>query len=104
MRSFSELGLKIDMIIGDKITIDNLFNKEVVIEKTIISPTKYPGRNSSGMRMQMQLYIPPEDKRYSCFTGSDSLINLIRQAEQKVDSLYPFKTKIIKQGRMFLFT
>ena len=104
MRSFSELGLKTDMIIGDKITIDNLFDKEIVIEKTIIADTKYPGRNSSGMRMQMQLYIPPSGKRYSCFTGSDSLINLIQLAENKVDDLYPFKTKIIKQGKMFLFT
>ena len=104
MRSFSELGLKTDMIIGDRITIDSLFNKEIVIEKTIIAETKYPGRNSSGMRMQMQLYIPPSNKRYSCFTGSDSLINLIQLAENKVDDLYPFKTKIIKQGKMFLFT
>lgn len=104
MRSFSELGLKTDMIIGDRITIDSLFNKEIVIEKTIIAETKYPGRNSSGMRMQMQLYIPPSDKRYSCFTGSDSLINLIQLAEEKVDDLYPFKTRIVKQGKMFLFT
>ena len=104
MRSFSEFGLKTGMIIGDRITIDSLFNKEIVIEKTIIAETKYPGRNSSGMRMQMQLYIPPSDKRYSCFTGSDSLINLIQLAEEKVDDLYPFKTRIVKQGKMFLFT
>lgn len=103
MRSFSEFGLKTDVVIGDKITIDNLFDKEIVIEKTIITDTKYPGRNSSGMRMQMQLYIPPSDKRYSCFTGSDSLINLIQQAEKTVKDLYPFKTRIVKQGKMFLF-
>lgn len=45
MHSFNEFGLKTDVVIGDKITIDNLFDKEIVVEKTIITDTKYPGRN-----------------------------------------------------------
>lgn len=51
MARFCELGVEADVIIGKGIDMEELFNRRILIEKTIIQPTKYPGKNSSGLRM-----------------------------------------------------
>lgn len=101
MAKFCELGIESDVVIGKGIDIEELFNRRILIEKTIIQPTKYPGKNTSGLRMQMQVVLatfnePPDAKgdyytknqdgtpmgeRRSCFTGSDILISAIQKAE-----------------------
>ena len=119
-KRFSDLGITSDVVVGKGIEIDDLFNQKILIEKTIIKPTKFPGKNSSGLRMQMQVCIPiwnedgsyqrdsfgkPKGDRRSCFTGSDILIGAIKAAEEKVrDGLYPLETTIVKVGRCFQFT
>ncbi|MFS6554591.1 hypothetical protein VPJ68_03650 [Parabacteroides distasonis] len=57
MARFCELGVEADVIIGKGIDMEELFNRRILIEKTIIQPTKYPGKNSSGLRMQMQVVL-----------------------------------------------
>ena len=89
MARFCELGVEADVIIGKGIDMEELFNRRILIEKTIIQPTKYPGKNSSGLRMQMQVVLatfnttPDQSgdyyqkdasgvaigERRSCFTG-----------------------------------
>ena len=119
-KKFSELGITNDVVIGKAIEIEDLFDQPVLIEKTIIKPTKYPGKNTSGLRMQMQVCLPtwnedgsykcdasgkPEGQRRSCFTGSDILIGAIKQAEtQHNNELYPLETTIVKVGKWFQFT
>lgn len=132
MAKFSELGVESDIIIGKSIDIDELFDRHILIEKTIIQPTKFPGKNSSGLRMQMQVVLAtftdgsyikcedgtPEGERRSCFTGSDILIGEMQKAETNIPiinkqrqekgleplSLYPMETTIIKVGKCFKFT
>ena len=53
MAKFCELGIEADVIVGKGIEIQDLFGKRILIEKTLIQPTKYPGKNSSGLRLQM---------------------------------------------------
>lgn len=104
MAKFCELGIESDVIIGKGIEIEELFGKRIIIEKTIIHPTKYPGKNASGLRMQMQVVLAsfdetpdkngdyfyknpdgtPKGERRSCFTGSDILISAIQKAESKL--------------------
>ena len=104
--------------------MDELFGRRVLIEKTIIQPTKYPGKNASGLRMQMQVVLAtfneqadedgdfytkdangsPIGERRSCFTGSDILISSIQQAESAIPKLYPLDTTISKVGKCFQFT
>lgn len=104
MAKFCELGIQSDVIIGKGIEIEELFGKRIIIEKTIIQPTKYPGKNASGLRMQMQVVLAsfdeapdkdgdyfyknpdgtPKGERRSCFTGSDILISAIQKAESKL--------------------
>lgn len=96
MAKFSELGVESDVIIGKGIDMDELFGRRVLIEKTIIQPTNFPGKNTSGLRMQMQVVLAtffddggyatqedgtPSGERRSCFTGSDVLIGAIQRAE-----------------------
>ena len=47
MAKFCELGIESDVVIGKGIEIEELFNRRILIEKTIIQPTKYPGKNAS---------------------------------------------------------
>lgn len=125
MARFSDLGITTtDAIIGQGVSLGELFGKRIIIEKTLITPSKYPGKNASGMRMQMQVVFAnfheepdasgdyfekdvdgkPKGERHSCFTGSDNLIAAIREAEAKGVSLYPLDTTIVKVGRCFQFT
>jgi len=101
---FSDIGIKSNAIVGKKIEIEELFNKRILIEKVLLAPTKYPGKNQSGLRMQMQIvlatfnencdadgdYFTKDNEgvaigeRRSCFTGSDILIDEIQRAESQV--------------------
>lgn len=133
MAKFSELGVESDVVVGKSIDMDELFGRHILIEKTIIQPTKFPGKNSSGLRMQMQVvhatfledgsYVKradgtPDGERRSCFTGSDILIGAIQRAETNIPiinkqrqekglealCLYPMDTTIVKVGKCFQFT
>lgn len=55
---FSDLGVTTDVVVGKGIEMDELFGQHILIEKTIIKPTNFPGKNSSGLRMQMQVCFP----------------------------------------------
>ena len=104
MAKFSELGVESDVVVGKSIDMDDLFGRRVIIEKTIIQPTKFPGKNSSGLRMQMQVVLAtflengdyvkradgsPDGERRSCFTGSDILIGAIQKAETNLPIINP---------------
>lgn len=133
MAKFSELGVESDVVIGKGIDMDELFGRRILIEKTIIQPTNFPGKNSSGLRMQMQVCLAtflengdyvkhadgtPDGERRSCFTGSDILIGAIQKAENNLPrinqdrkekglaplQLYPMDTTIVKVGKCFQFT
>ena len=133
MAKFSELGVESDVVVGKSIDMEDLFGRRILIEKTIIQPTKFPGKNSSGLRMQMQVVLAtfledgeyvkradgsPDGERRSCFTGSDILIGAIQRAESNLPiinnqrqekglellSLYPMDTTIVKVGKCFQFT
>ena len=102
MPRFCDSNIETDAIIGKGIDLDDLFDKRIVVEKIKIKPTKFPGKNASGMRMQMQV-IPdakfndePDEEgdffvkgenglcigtRRSVFTGSDNLMEELQKAQ-----------------------
>ena len=57
MPRFCDSNIESDAIIGKGIDLEELFDQRIVIEKIKIEPTKFPGKNASGMRMQMQVVI-----------------------------------------------
>lgn len=115
MAKFSELGIEADVVVGRSIDMEDLFGRRILIEKTIIQPTKYPDKNSSNLRMQMQVVLAtfneqadkdgdyyakdvggtPVGERRSCFTGSDVLISAIQKAEENLPIL---NKKRLEQG------
>ena len=102
MPRFCDSNIESDAIIGKGIDLEELFDQRIVIEKIKIQPTKFPGKNASGMRMQMQV-IPdakfndePDEEgdffvkgenglcigtRRSVFTGSDNLMKELQKAQ-----------------------
>lgn len=102
MPRFCDSNIETDAIIDKGIDLDDLFDKRIVVEKIKIQPTKFPGKNASGMRMQMQV-IPdakfndePDEEgdffvkgenglcigtRRSVFTGSDNLMEELQKAQ-----------------------
>lgn len=102
MPRICDSNIETDAIIGKGIDLDDLFDKRIVVEKIKIQPTKFPGKNASGMRMQMQV-IPdakfndePDEEgdffvkgenglcigtRRSVFTGSDNLMEELQKAQ-----------------------
>ena len=102
MPRFCDSNIETDAIIGKGIDLDDLFDKRIVVEKIKIQQTKFPGKNASGMRMQMQV-IPdakfndePDEEgdffvkgenglcigtRRSVFTGSDNLMEELQKAQ-----------------------
>jgi hypothetical protein len=107
MAKFSELGLESDVIIGKGIDLEDIFDKRILIEKVLIQPTKFPGKNQSGLRMQMQVVLATFNEqadadgdfftkdasgnavgeRRSCFTGSDILIGYIQKAQTQLPTI-----------------
>ena len=107
MARFSELGLESDVIIGKGIDLEDIFDKRILIEKVLIQPTKFPGKNQSGLRMQMQVVLATFNEqadtdgdfftkdasgnavgeRRSCFTGSDILIGYIQKAQTQLPTI-----------------
>ena len=113
MPRFSDSNIESDAIIGKGIDLEELFDRRIVIEKIKIEPTKFPGKNASGMRMQMQVVInaefmdtPDSDgdffkkdangkaigTRRSVFTGSDNLMSEMKQVQSQ------WKTERVSQG------
>ena len=107
MPRFSDTKIETGAIIGKGIDLEDLFDKRIVVEKIKIEPTKFPGKNASGMRMQMQVIVDAKfnDKedaegdyfvkdanglaigqRRSVFTGSDNLMEEMTKAQTQFKS------------------
>lgn len=107
MPRFSDTKIETGAIIGKGIDLEDLFDKRIVVEKIKIEPTKFPGKNASGMRMQMQVIVDAKfnDKedsegdyfvkdanglaigqRRSVFTGSDNLMEEMNKAQAQFKS------------------
>ena len=101
---FSETGIEHDCVLGKKIEITEIIGQDIVIEKVIISNSKYSGKNKSGLRMQMQVRLTNSSTPFSCFTGSDVLINQMQKAiEAHKEQLFPLEARIEKCGKCLIF-
>jgi len=100
MRKFSELNIKrkTKILIGKKIEIDEVFDKEIrVIDYKIVDSIhpKMPGDKC--LHMQIEL----EGKMHVIFTISKCLMEDIQQV---AEDEFPFTTTIIKVHKAFRFT
>ena len=101
MRKFKEFGIKQSItLIGEKIPIYDVFNKEITIFGYNIENSKYEKNKGNGKCLC--LHIELENKRHIVFTGSVALQNDIQQIPK--EDGFPFLTTIIRQNKKFIFT
>lgn len=99
MKNFKDLGITThsDSLVGEKIKISKVLNRDIVITGYKIEQSKYP-KNKSGKCLHLQIELDSEKK--IVFTGSDVLISTIEQVSK--DDL-PIACQIIQEGEHFEF-
>lgn len=99
MKKFSELGIKppTDHLVGDKIKISKILNREIVVLNYKVDDSKFQ-KNKSGKCLCLQIELDSEKR--VVFTGSDVLIRMIQQVKKED---VPFCCTIVKEGEHFEF-
>jgi hypothetical protein len=100
MRQFKEMGITAERkaFVGDKIKVERILNREVIIHGFRIEPSKYLEKgNGKCLYMQIEL----KDEKHVVFTSSMYLQDMIAKVP---DDGFPFKTTIVKINDHFEFT
>lgn len=97
MNQFKDLGIQEPKtgLIGDKIKVERLLDKEIEVERYQIEPSKH----FKGDCLHMQ--IKKGEDRFVAFTSGTILINMIKQIP--LDK-FPFKTVIRKENDRYKFS
>lgn len=100
MNAFSDFKITTSQkaFTGDKIDIDRIMNKEIVVADYKVEPSKFTNKGSGQC---LTLQIEYDNSKRVVFTGSS---NLIKQIEQVPKEKFPFKATIIKENKTFQFT
>jgi len=101
MKRFSDFNIiaPVGAFEGKKISIEDIFNIPVIINTYRIEDSKFTGKNKSNNRLQLSIELNGE-KRIA-FTGSDTLMEMIKQVPQDE---FPFETIIKRREKRFEFT
>lgn len=94
MKRFSDFATNDTVMTGDKIKLDDILSKEIVIKGFKVADSKY--NKSKVLTLQFEL----NEKEYIVFTGSNVLIE---QSEKYKDEM-PFIVKIEKINKFYTFT
>lgn len=100
MNSFSDLNIKpqYNNFLGNKIEIDDLLNKQIVVHAYKIGPSKYPERGN-GKCLTLQITMDGEQR--VAFLGS---VYLQKTIELVPKDKFPFTTTIVKKNKCHQFT
>lgn len=100
MKQFSEMGITptIESFVGDKIKMDRILNREIIVHDYRIEESKFKEKGN-GKCLYIQIEINGE--KHVVFTGSAYLMHMIEKVN---DDDFPFQTKIIKQDDHLEFT
>lgn len=82
---------------GDKIKIDRILNREIVVVAYKIETSKYEKGNGKCLHLQIEI----GQTKHVVFTGSTGLMDQIEKVPR--DKL-PFKTTIVRENERFEFT
>jgi len=92
MKNFSEFGIKTSQqnFRGEKIKVDRVLNKLIVISDYLISDSKFEGR---GKCLSMQVIVDNAER--VIFTGSVVLADMISQVPKEE---FPIQATIVKEN------
>ncbi len=99
MRQFKDFGIKptIKSFVGDKIKIEKILDKPVIIHAYKIATSKF---QKIGKEDCLHLQIEINDEKRVCFIGSVVLIDIFKQVPAES---FPFEATITKEdGRLIL--
>jgi len=96
LKKFADIA-KEQVLDGDKIRIDDVINTEIIILKYAVKESRY-SKNKSGEYLTLQVEM--DGKRHVIFTGSDVLIDQLKQYGEEL----PFKATIRKINRYYSLT
>lgn len=96
MKNFKDLGIKtnVNAFIGEKIKIERILNKQIIVHAFEITPSKFEGE-------MLKAQIQVGNEKRIIFTGSKVLIETIKLVSK---SDFPFTTTIVKENEYFEFT
>lgn len=99
INTFKDFGIKsnVKSFEGDKIKIDRILNKQVVVHAFKIEQSKY--EKGTGKCLSIQLAV--DNSKRVLFTGSSNLMDMIQQVPQEK---FPFHTTIVKENERYEFT
>lgn len=95
MKRFSDFAEE-QTLDGDKVKLDDVLNKEIVVTGYVITKSKY--KSSGDMCLKLQFEV--DGARYILFTGSNVLINQIERYHDEI----PFITTIKKVDKFYTFS
>lgn len=101
MNKFSDFNIKPvnKSFEGKKLNFAEIFNVPIIVNDYKIEESKYPGKNKSNNRLQLAIVM--DNENCITFTGSDNLMEMIKQVPKEN---FPFQTVIKKREKRFEFT
>jgi len=98
MKQFKDFGIAPPEpgFAGDKIKMNRILNREIIIHKFKIVPSKF---ESCGVRLDMQIELNGE--KHIAWCSSKALIETSKQIPAEA---FPFKTTIVVDSERYLFT
>lgn len=101
MNTFNQFNVKITKkgFEGDKIKINKIMNREIVIHDFEIKDSKVFADRGSGKCLKLQISF--NNEKHIVFTSGASLIEAIQQIPEKG---FPFTATIVEENDRFIFT
>lgn len=93
-KRFSDFAKEESFLDGDKIKIDKILNKEILITNYKIKDSKY--NDLKCLKLQFEM----DDIKHIIFTGSNVIIDQIEKYKDEI----PFLTTIKKINKYYTFT
>ncbi|NCA74470.1 MAG: hypothetical protein EOM93_06485 [Gammaproteobacteria bacterium] len=96
MERFSDFAESSEPLDGDKIKLDDVLNREIVVLGYRVKESKYPKSGDKCLTLQISM----DEKRCVVFTGSGVLLEQVEKYQEKI----PFIATIKKIDRYYTFT
>lgn len=103
MTRFSDLNIETSTknFEGDKIRIERIFNREIIVHDFKIEDTKISSYKEKGTTRYMNLQISINNEKHVVFTASSVLIEAILKVPK---DKFPFETIIVNENKRYKFT
>ena len=98
MKKFSDFATDDGVLTGDKLRLEDVLGKEIIVKGYKISNSKYGKKGEDKKVLTLQFELEGVD--YIIFTGSNVLMDQI----EKYKSEIPFMTKIEKINTFYSFS